>query len=163
MRAWKDCFKVSVIFLLLGCIGRAAPAQSGAAVPEPGTGYTVTGAESPPARGGPGGAKSAQDEASTAVEMQNRRALEQRAGGQAGKMLLRSVPSRARIFVDGAFVGRTPLLLLVAPGQYDVQMRGEQEQLGERTVTMAAGGTEQIALTLAPHYPTQVTTHLAAK
>src|SRR6185437_1613601 len=49
-------------------------------------------------------------------EVVNRRALEQNAGENASKMLLRSTPSQAQVWIDGKFVGNTPLLLIVAPG-----------------------------------------------
>src|SRR5690242_21448548 len=43
----------------------------------------------------------------------NRKALEAGAGKDAAKLLLRSVPSQATIYIDGTEVGDTPLLLLI--------------------------------------------------
>ena len=43
----------------------------------------------------------------------NRRALEEKAGDDAGNLLLRSVPSRARVWIDGKLVGETPLMLVL--------------------------------------------------
>jgi hypothetical protein len=48
---------------------------------------------------------------------ENRKALEQRAGKDAAKVLLQSIPSEARTYVDGAIVGRTPRLLILPPGK----------------------------------------------
>src|ERR1039458_8665129 len=66
------------------------------------------------------------------LDQTNRRALEQRAGKDAAKLLLQSVPSQAEINIDGMFVGRTPLLLIVPPGTYKVEMRGQRAEYGER-------------------------------
>lgn len=59
-------------------------------------------------------------------EVVNRKALEQNAGKDASKLLLRSTPSPAQVWVDGAFVGNTPMLLIVAPGKYEVEARGQR-------------------------------------
>ena len=89
----------------------------------------------------------------------NRKALEQRAGDDAIKLLLQSVPSEAMIFIDGMFVGRTPLLLIVPPGKYKVEMRGKREEFGERFIELSANETQQLTLTLEPRYPTSITMH----
>src|SRR5579862_86744 len=39
-------------------------------------------------------------------EITNRQSLERAAGKDAGKLLLRSVPAGAQVWIDGAFVGR---------------------------------------------------------
>ena len=59
-------------------------------------------------------------------EVINRQALEQKAGSHPGKLLLRSTPSGAQTWVNGAFVGNAPLLLIVAPGKYQVEFRGQR-------------------------------------
>lgn len=89
----------------------------------------------------------------------NRRALEQRAGGDAAKLLLQSVPGDAMIYIDGMFVGRTPLLLIVPPGKYKLEMRGKREEFGECLFELSPNETRQLSLTLAPRYPTNLTTH----
>jgi hypothetical protein len=87
----------------------------------------------------------------------NRRNLERRAGKDAAKLLLQSVPNEARIDIDGSFVGRTPLLLIVPPGKYKVEMRGQQREFGERLIELQPNETQQVALTLALHYSASVT------
>jgi PEGA domain len=86
----------------------------------------------------------------------NRKALEQRAGANGGKLLLRSMPHGAQVFVDGAFVGRTPRLLIVGSGKYKIRMRGQREEFGERTVALAAKETQEITLVLVARYPEHV-------
>lgn len=86
----------------------------------------------------------------------NRRALEQRAGNDAAKLLLQSVPSDAEINIDGMFVGRTPLLLIAPPGTYKVEMRGQRAEYGERLVGLLPNETQQLVLTLALRYPAKI-------
>src|SRR5262249_22853869 len=64
----------------------------------------------------------------------NRKALEGDSGKHAAKLLLRSTPGNAEVFVNDLTVGRTPLLLLVPPGKYKVRMRGDHQESGEQTV-----------------------------
>jgi PEGA domain len=83
----------------------------------------------------------------------NRRALETRAGKDAAKLLLQSVPSEARTYIDGALVGRTPLVLIVPPGKYKVEIRGQREEFGERVIDLSPNETKQIAVDLLLRYP----------
>ena len=87
----------------------------------------------------------------------NRKALEQRAGDRATKLLLQSVPSDAMIYIDGMFVGRTPLLLIAPTGKIKVEMRGKREEFGERLIDLPPNETQQLTLTLTPRYPTSIT------
>lgn len=86
----------------------------------------------------------------------NRKALEDNAGKDAASILLRSQPSGAQIFINDAFVGRTPLLLSVAPGKYKVEMRGQRDDSAERTIGLLAHDTQIIVLTLGSRYPNRV-------
>ncbi len=92
-------------------------------------------------------------------EVINRKALEGRAGRDAGKLLLRSVPSPARVWVDGAFVGNTPLLLILAPGKYQVEVRGQRLESAQRTVDLLPHETRDVALQMDVRYPTTVSIH----
>lgn len=94
-----------------------------------------------------------------AVEEANRKAFEQRAGKDGAKLLLRSEPSQALIYVEGKSVGVTPLLLLVAPGKYHVEMRGQHQEFGGGDVDLAANQTREYLLTLTPRFVTSVTVH----
>jgi hypothetical protein len=89
----------------------------------------------------------------------NRKALEKSAGKDAGKLLLQSVPSQAQIEIDGNLVGRTPLLLIIPPGKYKVEMRGTRDETGERLVELLPNQTQQIAVTLTVQYPASATAH----
>jgi hypothetical protein len=88
----------------------------------------------------------------------NRKALEESAGRDPAKLLMRSTPAGAQIFVNGRLVGRAPLLLILAPGKYKVEMRGQRQDYGERTVGLLPNETQNVALTLSPLYPIRVST-----
>jgi hypothetical protein len=86
----------------------------------------------------------------------NRRTLEAQAGKDAAKLMLSSVPKNAWVRIDGKAVGKTPLLLQVAPGIHKVEMEGGQRQSGQRQVKLLPKETREIQLTLESRYPTHV-------
>ena len=89
----------------------------------------------------------------------NRRALEEHAGRDAGKLLIRSTPPASQVWIDDKFVGGTPMLLVLAPGKYRVTFRGARAEFGERIVDLLPRETRDLALTLSAHYPNRVTVH----
>ncbi|HKZ53538.1 MAG TPA: PEGA domain-containing protein [Candidatus Acidoferrales bacterium] len=89
-------------------------------------------------------------------EEANRRALEEEAGKDAGTLLLRSVPNKARVWVDGKPVGNTPLLLILPPGGYKVEMRGERLEFAQRQVNLLPEEKREVVFPLKLRYPTQV-------
>ncbi|HUZ47018.1 MAG TPA: PEGA domain-containing protein [Terriglobia bacterium] len=86
----------------------------------------------------------------------NRQTLEAHAGKDAGKLMLRSVPNRAYVRVNGKIVGRTPLLLVISPGEYKLAMDGTRMDHAEREVDLLPRETREYTLTLKARYPTQV-------
>jgi hypothetical protein len=92
-------------------------------------------------------------------EAVNRKALEQSAGRDASKLLLRSTPSPAQVWVDGAFVGETPMLLIVAPGKYQVEARGQRLESAKETVALLPRETREVSFKMAVMYPTTVSIH----
>jgi len=92
-------------------------------------------------------------------EVVNRNALEQGAGKDASKLLLRSTPSPAQVWVDGAFVGNTPILLIVAPGKYEVEARGQRLESAKQTVALLPRETREISFKMTVLYPTTVSIH----
>ena len=89
-------------------------------------------------------------------EETNRKTLQEGAGKDAAKLLMRSVPSGARVYVNELFVGQAPLLLIVPPGKYRVQMRGERQELGERLVGLLPNDTQNITIPLILRYPSRI-------
>ena len=90
------------------------------------------------------------------VHVRNRRALEARAGEDAGQLLLRSVPAGAQLWINGAPVGNSPLLLTLAPGSYVVEMRGERMEISEKQVDLLPKEHRDVVLTLRQRYPARV-------
>lgn len=86
----------------------------------------------------------------------NRRALEEKAGDDAGSLLLRSAPSHARVWIDGKLVGETPLMLVLAPGTYEVEIRGKRMGVEKSKVELLTDEKREIVLSLASRYPSQL-------
>jgi PEGA domain len=160
MQSWKS----GSVLLLISLVPCAAHAQAttGSAGTSTSTGgtYTVMGGTTSSQARPQTQSKSPHllDPGGPSAEEINRKALAQRAGSDGGKLLLRSTPSGAQVFLDGAFVGHTPLLVIVPPGKYEIQMNGPREEFGERTVGLAAKETQEILLTLPARYPEHVAT-----
>jgi hypothetical protein len=89
----------------------------------------------------------------------NRKALERDSGKHPAKLLLRSTPGSAEVFVNDLTVGRAPVLLFVAPGKYKVGMRGDHQEWGEQTVGAMPDETQVVLIHLRPRYPSSVTLH----
>lgn len=89
-------------------------------------------------------------------EESNRKALEATAGKDAGKLLLRATPVEAQVWIDGKLVGKTPLLLVLAPGKYQVEMRGSRGQTGKSSVALLPRETRELAVKLDQLYPARV-------
>jgi PEGA domain len=88
-------------------------------------------------------------------EIANRQTLEQNAGKHPGKLLLRSIPSGAQIWVNGMFAGHAPLLLIVAPGKYQLEFRGQRMEHAVHTVDLLPDETRTVSLPLSARYPTR--------
>jgi len=86
----------------------------------------------------------------------NRRALEAKAGKDAAKVMLRSQPDGAWVLIDGKGVGKTPLLLIMAPGVYKVEMQITQRESSQKQVDLLPKETREVRLTLPARYPSHV-------
>jgi hypothetical protein len=86
----------------------------------------------------------------------NRKEFEDNAGDKAGKMLLRSVPTGADVFVNNLLVGQTPLLIVIAPGAYKVEMRGGRDESGKANVGVVPKETSTVAIELKQRYPSSI-------
>jgi len=90
------------------------------------------------------------------LEVTNLRKLEQEAGEHAAKLLLRSDPNEARIWVNDLAVGTTPRILVLAPGQYRIRMSGPRSESEERKVDLLPDETRKVLFVLQPKYPTHI-------
>jgi PEGA domain-containing protein len=87
----------------------------------------------------------------------NRKALESTAGKDASKLLLRASPVEAQVWIDGKIVGKTPMLLVLAPGKYQIEMRGSRGQTGKSSLALLPRETRELAVKLDQLYPARVT------
>jgi len=88
----------------------------------------------------------------------NVREFQAQAGKDASKVLLRATPTQAQIWVNGKIVGKTPLLLVLAPGKYEVEMRGARGETGKGTIALLPHETRELAVQLHSLYPARVST-----
>ena len=86
----------------------------------------------------------------------NRRALEAKAGKDAAKVMLRSQPDGAWVMIDGKEVGKTPLLLILAPGLYKIEMQVTQRESSQRQIDLLPKETREVLLTLPARYPNRL-------
>ena len=89
----------------------------------------------------------------------NRRDLEAKAGKSAGKLLIRSSSGEAQIWIDGKPVGKTPLLLIIAPGKYNIELRGPRAETAWTEVALLPKETRELNIRLELRYPTRVVLH----
>lgn len=89
----------------------------------------------------------------------NRKEFEENAGKDAGKVLFRSVPSGASIFLNHMLIGNTPLLLFLAPGRYEVEMRGARQESGHRVLAVMPKQMQTMVIDLDERYPSSFSLH----
>jgi PEGA domain len=89
----------------------------------------------------------------------NRKYFEINAGRDAGKVLFRSDPSDAQVFVNHLLVGHTPLLMFLAPGEYGLDMQGPRQETGHRMVGVMPKETQTVLIDLNQRYPATVSIH----
>jgi hypothetical protein len=89
----------------------------------------------------------------------NRKEFEDNAGEKGGKLLLRSVPSGADIFINGLIVGQTPLLMVIEPGKYKIDMRGTRDDWGHASVGLMPKETQTVVIHLSERYPAGISIH----
>jgi PEGA domain-containing protein len=86
----------------------------------------------------------------------NRHALEAKAGKDGARLLIRSIPSEAQIWIDDKPVGTTPLLLIVPPGKFMLELRGTRQESAKEEIAILPNETREVAVKLAQRYPTRV-------
>jgi len=86
----------------------------------------------------------------------NRRALEIKAGRDASRLLIISYPSQAQVWIDEKPVGTTPLLLIVPPGKYKIELRGPREESAKQEVALLPKEIREVVVKLGLRYPTHV-------
>jgi hypothetical protein len=86
----------------------------------------------------------------------NRRVLESRAGTDAARLLVRATPSQGQVWINNEPVGKTPLLLILAPGKYTLELRGSRQEIARQNVALLPKETREVSVKLQVRYPTYV-------
>ena len=73
-----------------------------------------------------------------------------------GSLLLRSVPKGAQIWIDGKLMGTTPLLLILAPDRYNIEVLGKRMEHVKKQVNLRANERQQLMFSPSPRYPRRV-------
>lgn len=90
------------------------------------------------------------------MDVVNRRALQERAGKDASKLFLRSEPNGAQVWINGNLVGSTPLLVVLAPGRYRVEIIGSRMETGQWEIDLLPNEKREVVLIPQPRYPTSI-------
>ena len=89
----------------------------------------------------------------------NRRSLAQNAGTDASKLLVRSTLPESSIWIDGKRVGKVPMLIIVPPGKYLIELVGPHAERTSCVVALLPRETRELTLKLLTRYPARVTMH----
>jgi|GEM_PF-1267760 hypothetical protein len=89
-------------------------------------------------------------------EVLNREWFRQQAGKTGIEAHLASEPAGASLWVDGRFVGRTPVELLLPAGRHQVRLLGPHQEYLESTLELRAGGPTRMLYRLPSAYPAVV-------
>jgi PEGA domain len=164
-------FLFAVVLFLLGVLG-CAPYSAAQAIAETATttalsaGTTAAAAktirfpnlEITGGSGASGTSSHLQTPSGPPPQIINRRAFEQHAGPDAGKLLIRSsTPSISYVWIDDKYVGPTPLSLALAPGKYHLFVRGPRNESGDSVVEVPSRGTREVAPVLNTPYRSKFT------
>jgi len=86
----------------------------------------------------------------------NRRVLELRAGTDAAHLLVRATTSQAQVWINNEPVGKTPLLLILAPGKYTLELRGSRQEIARQDVALLPKEAREVSVKLQVRYPAYV-------
>ena len=70
--------------------------------------------------------------------------------------MLRSLPGKGVVRIDGKPVGKTPLLLVLAPGVYKIAIDGERMSSAEKQVDLLPHETREVVVSLESRYPARL-------
>ena len=86
----------------------------------------------------------------------NRQFFQSHSGPNAAQVAVHTVPDHAQAWIDGKFVGPTPLDLKLAPGHHQVVVRAPNMQEAVRDFDLTAKQTQSIDLPMKSSYQNQV-------
>jgi|ERR1019366_586894 hypothetical protein len=133
--------------------GAAATASAKSTFPK----ITLPGSPSSAAPSAPSSSASAPVVTPEAAAKTNRQFFQEHSGPNAAQVSLHSVPDHAQAWIDGKFVGPTPLDLKLAPGHHRTLVRAPNMQDSVREFDVTAKQTQAMDFPLKPGYQSQVT------
>jgi hypothetical protein len=167
LRTLRHCVVLSV-FISTGAVamhGQAA-AEYGMAV---GNSAGITTALKPPvpnvglpetaSKAGPGAAAGVPGGTAESAANTNRQFFQSHSGPDAGQVAVHTVPDHAAAWIDGKFMGPTPLDLKLAPGHHQVLVRAPNMNEVVRNFDLNAKQTQSIDLPMKSSYQNQVVIH----
>jgi len=154
----------TLLLMTIGCVFLSPKAQAQAATEAAGaTSVTSYMAASPKPTAMPKGLPANKPQSphivassKTAELESNRQALEAKAGPDGARLLVRSTPSQAQVWINEKPVGMTPLLLIVPAGKYRMELRGTRQEHAQQDLAILPKETQEIFVKLEVHYPTRV-------
>ena len=108
---------------------------------------------------GPGAAAGVPGGTAESAAKTNRQFFQSHSGPDAAQIAVHTVPDNAQAWIDGKFVGPTPLDLKLAPGHHQVLVRAPNMHEAVREFDLAAKQTQSIDLPLKSSYQNQVVIH----
>lgn len=109
-----------------------------------------------PSQSGPTSAYIVSSSSGAAIVEANRHVLEAKAGPEAARLLVRSTPSSAQVWINNQPVGSTPLLLMIPAGKYTIETRGSRLEAGRVELALLPKETREVTVKLQVRYPTRV-------
>jgi hypothetical protein len=89
----------------------------------------------------------------------NLKFFQDHSGLDAARVSLHSVPDHGQAWIDGKFVGTTPLDLKIAPGHHRISVRAPNMQESVRELDMAGKQSQTIDFPLKSLYQNQINIH----
>lgn len=93
----------------------------------------------------------------------NREWFAKQAGKTGAKLTIDAVPPQSSVWVDGKFVGRTPLTLTLPAGKHDLSLLGPSQEHADQTVHIVSGKAQHLEIHLTETYPQTVSISVFGK
>jgi len=86
----------------------------------------------------------------------NRAWFAKQAGNNGAQISIDAVPPQARVWVDGKFVGQSPLTVTLSPGKHHLSLTGPRQEHADRDIDIVPGKKQQLEIHLDQTYPQAV-------
>ena len=108
---------------------------------------------------GPGAAAGVPGGTAESAAQTNRQSFQSHSGPNAAQVAVHTVPDHAQAWIDGKYLGPTPLDLKLAPGHHQVLVRAPNMHESVRELDLTAKQTQSIDLPMKSSYQNQVVIH----